>query len=136
MTKEIKPFETWVIRNKTTGEYFVAPSGKNSWKARGHAKNAWASVSSNWHTPDQEILDKYGVEAVGYFPKYTYPIEKRFRFPKFNEQDTWELVNLAKPVEEVGSDLKEARYLLERTLLWGVSYDLEDKINEFLRKTK
>lgn len=130
MNKQIKPFETWVIRNKNTGEYFVAPSGKNSWKAKAHAKNAWASVSSNWHEPDKEVLSQYGVLAV----EDTKRSYKRYRFPYFDEQDTWELVNLAKPVEEVGSDLKRAIELLRKVVDEGYinNHNVEKEILQFL----
>lgn len=33
----------WIIRNKNTGEIWRASSGKSSWKAKGHAKGAWAN---------------------------------------------------------------------------------------------
>lgn len=108
MAKQPTPFETWVIRNKNTGEFFVAPSGKNSWKAKGHAKNAWVSVSSSWSTLDKETLDKYGVEAI---EDKTRHYEK-FRFPRFDEQDAWELVELGGSVESLGKQLKEAVDLL------------------------
>lgn len=99
-----KPFETWVIRNKNTGEFFVAPSGKNSWRAKAHAKNAWASVCSSWSSADQEVLDKYDVKAI--MKHYHWGAEAKW--PRFDEQDTWELIELGGSVESLGKQLKEA----------------------------
>lgn len=104
LPKQPTPFETWAIRNKNTGEFFVAPSGKNSWKAKGHAKNAWASVCSSWSSADQKILDKYGVEAK--MKHYHWGAEAKW--PRFDEQDTWELIELGGSVESLGKQLKEA----------------------------
>ena len=108
--KQPTPFETWVIRNKNTGEFFVAPSGKNSWKAKGHAKNAWASLGSgnryyNNSTWLQEKATKYGVNAA---VSVSWDNEEYQTFPYFDEQDTWELIELGGSVESLGKQLKEA----------------------------
>lgn len=41
----VKINKTFIIRHKESKEIWTASSGKRSWKAIGHAKNAW--VGSN-----------------------------------------------------------------------------------------
>lgn len=109
--KQPTPFETWVIRNKNTGEFFVAPSGKNSWKAKRHAKNAWASLGSgnHYYTEDNDYLadkvTKYQVNSIAAKDRYN---EDYWTFPYFDEQDTWELIELGGSVESLGKQLKDA----------------------------
>lgn len=97
MSKETKPFETWVIRNKSTGEYFTARSGKNAWKKPNHASSAWAnSLSVNgWDSKAhvEKEAEEYGVDVIVEPPRHE-GWEPSFRLPYFKEQDTWECVNI------------------------------------------
>jgi hypothetical protein len=140
MSKQPKPFETWVIRNKNTGEFFVAPSGKNSWKAKGHAKNAWASLGSgdryyNNSTWLQEKTAKYQVSAA---TAVDYYAEEYQAFPYFDEQDTWELIELGGSVESLGKQLKKAGDLLSRVLeeTCILEAEFEEEILRFLESVK
>lgn len=121
MTKPIKPFETWIIKHKTTGEVFVAPSGKQSWKAKGHAKNAW--LGNDCYS--QKILfnrcDKLEVSPV----KCKYG--DGFELPKFDQQDTWELVKIVDPIV---SKTEKAEQLL-KMCLGRVDDDIEILIKEY-----
>jgi hypothetical protein len=107
--QEPKAFETWVIRNRVTGEFFVAPSGKNAWKAVNHAKNAWASVGSGYWYGDEDslsdLLSKYNLKPSEYRGKRS--------FPYFDEQQDWECVNLNQSIEQLGIRLKAAEDLLK-----------------------
>jgi len=140
MSKQPKPFETWVIRNKNTGEFFVAPSGKNSWKAKGHAKNAWASLGSgNDYSYVSDWLEdktaKYQVNTVTAVNCYA---EEYQTFPYFDEQDTWELIELGGSVESLGKQLKEAvdllKTIVEEEMVAGRR--IETVILEFLESVK
>ena len=119
MSKKIKPFETWVIRNKETGEYFVAPSGKNAWKKKAHAKNAWASIGAGYWWDGKgditEVLARYGVQQTMY--------KLRPAFPYFDEQDVWECIELEQSVESVGIKLKRAEDFLRK--IQGCRYEPE-----------
>lgn len=98
LSKQIKPFETWVIRNKYTGEYFTACSGKQAWRVKNHASAAWANsvVSGNyWCTGDEErvrnLCEELGVEPID---DIDYKGEHFIRPPYFKEQDVWTHINL------------------------------------------
>lgn len=116
MTKEIKPAETWIIRHKETGEALTVPSGKSSWKAKGHAKNAWSQQS-------EYRAEQLGVELVptGY--------KGRLQFPKFDEQDVYEVVRLSHKSETV---LGEATRLLTMCLGRLSDGNLANEVKQFL----
>lgn len=108
--------ETWVIQNKTTGEYWKSRSGKNSWKTKAAAKNAWANTYAYnplWKWGDEGVrkkCDRIGVEPV----PHKLPCEDRtIQFPYFDEQDTFVLVNLMDetPESSAGKLQKENEYL-------------------------
>lgn len=116
----LKPVETYVIRHKTTGEFVTVPSGKSSWKAVGHAKNAWNTFSI-YHA------EKLGVELVAEPSRYN-PDYKAF--PRFCEQDVYEIVKLKHESETV---LGEATRLL--TMCLGrCDYQVQEQIELFLKK--
>lgn len=99
--------ETWVIKHKDTGVIWVASSGKSSWRAKGHAKNAWNASRS----------------------------VRRNQLPKrFDNQDTYVLVQL---LPESERRLEEAVKLLREcfdTLDWGIDAALAVKVGNFLNK--
>lgn len=115
-----KPVETYVIRHKVTGEFVTVPSGKSSWKAVGHAKNAWNGFTVRH-------ADKLGVELVSEPSRYN-PDYKAF--PRFSEQDVYEIVKLKHESETV---LGEATRLL--TMCLGrCDYQVQGQIEAFLKK--
>jgi hypothetical protein len=113
----MKTPEAWIIRHKLTGEQFVARSGKKVWKAKNHAKAAWSQMSGEWTA---HLAERYGVPTV----------EERGieLFPKFDQQDVYEVVKLTTESE---SNLDEAKVLLE-LCLGQVDEDTAEKIKEFL----
>lgn len=114
IVKEVKPNKTFVIKHKTTGELFRAASGKTSWKAPGHAKNAWNQTINRWNA------ERYCVQMIGGNP------------PLFSEQDVYEVVELKLETE---SALDEAKNLL-REILGRCDYSLNQKIEKFLEDNK
>lgn len=54
---DIKIPEVWIIVHKETGEQWTASSGKDSWKAKGHAKNAWINSSYAFKNPAKGKFD-------------------------------------------------------------------------------
>ena len=132
--------EAWVIRNKNTGEFFRAPSGKSSWKAKSYAKSAWSTLGSgNSYCGDSRWLDekltKYSVNKI--IAKRNYSNEEYETFPYFDEQGTWEMVDLNKSVQYTASQLKEATELLTTVVEEErVSGRLEELIKQFLEGVK
>lgn len=115
-----KPVETYVIRHKVTGEFLTVPSGKSSWRAVGHAKNAWSTCGVYW-------AEKLGVELISE-PSRWNPNYKVF--PKFDQQDVYEIVKLKHDSETV---LGEATRLL--TMCLGrCDYQVQEQIEAFLKK--
>lgn len=114
--------EVWIIRNKQTGAIWVSKSNKSSWKKKGHAKSAWV-----YHTGcgvDAEYAKELGVDLVK-DERYN-----RLRFPYFDEQDVYELVN----VLSEGNPLTEYSRLLTLCLGRLTDPNLEKEIKEFLNK--
>ena len=118
MTKDVKLAETWVIRHKDTHEILAVPSGKSSWRAKGHAKNAW-------NTHACRHAEKLG---VGLVPQGGYWKPEQLVFPKFDQQDIYELVKLE---HETTTTLTEAIRLLNMCL-GRVDYNVERDIKTFL----
>jgi len=56
--------ETWIIVHKVTGEQWKADSGKTSWRASHHAKNAWRFSHSYQGTPSFNDQDTYELREV------------------------------------------------------------------------
>jgi len=125
--KQIKPFETWIIRHKETRQIWSAPSGKTSWKATGHAKNAWASMISGYNTVyQQQRCEELGVEKV--FDRQ-YKDVNYYRVPYFDEQSVYELVKLETSTLD---RLTIAENLLKMCLGRVENLELENSIKEFL----
>lgn len=118
--------EIWVIQHKETKEIFKAPSGKSSWRKPAHAKNAWGTLRAYYDSKEsvEKISKPLGIEPIYRDCKY-YPWD----FPKFDEQDTWELVKLETQVE---SRLGDATLLLQQCLGRVTDSKLEKEILEFL----
>ena len=60
----MKPNKTFVIRHKVTQELWRAPSGKTSWRATGHAKNAWKTANCYNQEEVKRRCERYGVEPT------------------------------------------------------------------------
>lgn len=122
----MEPNKTFIINNKATGELFKAYSGKTSWKAPGHAKNAFNQSVFKWN------YKELGLELVPTTRRYTSSGEEGFEIPKFSEQDVYEIVELKLETE---TTLDEAKNLL-RELLGRCDYDMNKKIEQFLEDNK
>lgn len=110
--------ETWIIRHKTTGAVFTAKSGKSSWKAIGHAKNAWAYGNTYADIAAlgvQLVQNKYG----------------RMEFPKFDEQDVYECVNIMN--ESDSPVISQYSKLLTECIGKLNDFELEERIKTFLK---
>jgi hypothetical protein len=83
---EIKKIQSFAIRNKETGAFWVANSGKRVWAKKAHAKNAWA-----YGIYSGDSLRERGIEPA-YEP--TRWGGKRLVNDKFDQQDLYEIVEL------------------------------------------
>lgn len=111
--------ETWIIRHKVTHELLVVPSGKSSWRAKGHAKNAWNTFAA-YHA------ERLGVDLVPQGVGHWRP--EALVFPNFDQQDVYELVKLEHKTETI---LAEAVKLLSMCL-GRVDNNVERDIKTFL----
>lgn len=87
---QLKPIKTYIIRHKETKELFRAASGKTSWKAPGHAKNAFNQTVAYGRS-----AENYGLNVIVEQKRWGTDIHG----PKFSEQDIYEIVEL-KPESE------------------------------------
>lgn len=122
----MEPNKTFVIRHKVTQELWRAPSGKTSWKATGHAKNAWGVLRGGYWRNEEALRRRcveYGVEPTptGY--------NGRLDFPRFDDQTTWEIVELKVASE---TQLLKATALLQQCLGRITDSWIEEKVKEFL----
>ena len=96
---------TFIIRNKSTLQQWVAASGKRSWNKSNHAKAAFAYSRS--HTKNDPLLTKYYDN-----------LSSKYESLKFNDQNVYEVVEVysdreniklakLKEVSEKLSDLKD-----------------------------
>jgi len=115
------PNKTYIIQNKNTKEQFEARSGKTSWKAPGHAKNAFNQSLFAWN------IKGYGLEMI---PDPSHYNPDRMRSPLFGEQGIYEIVELK---HETLSKLEEAVELLKH-LQGRCGYNENIMINEFLEE--
>lgn len=118
MTSKIN--KTFIIRHKETQEQWEARSGKSSWKESGHAKNAWA-MSDHKNTK--------GIIPLLRENRY----RKWYEYPKFDEQDVYEVIELKPESEE---KFKQALLLLEDLFEvcpqdYLIENDLDIRINSF-----
>lgn len=128
-----KPVETYVIRHKVTGEFLTVPSGKSSWKAVGHAKNAWSTFGGCNYYSAEYNLNRCNQLGVAPLPAKDWKgnlVEGCYEFPKFDQQDVYEIVKLKHESETV---LGEATRLL--TMCLGrCDYQVQEQIEAFLKK--
>lgn len=117
------PNKTFIIKHKATGELFQARSGKTSWKAPGHAKNAFNQSLSIWN------VEQLGLKMV---PRPRYFDSNATDTPKFDEQDVYEIVELK---AEATTQLEKATLLLQECL-GRCDYEVRKKIEEFLKENK
>lgn len=133
--KENNMSNVYIIRNKETLVQWVAKSGKRSWAAPAHAKNAFA-YSGKWQAKDP--LLKPLLEEKGCVRKYKGWNGKDCEFYtslKFSEQDVYELVELQSDADR---KVMLAAKLLEDVvdIVDNLPCLLEDKINAFLKDLK
>jgi hypothetical protein len=121
--KEVTPTKTFIIKHKTTGELFKAASGKTSWKAPGHAKNAWNQTINKWN------IAQYGLQMVEETSSWR---NHGVRTPLFSEQEVYEVVELKLESE---TKLDKAKALLNECL-GRCNYEVHIKIEEFLKELK
>lgn len=114
------PNKAYIIQNKITKEMFHARSGKTSWKAPGHAKNAFNQ--SWWRSQDVEAA---GMKMIPDPSRYS---PDRMRTPLFSEQDVYEIIELK---HGTLSKLEEAVELL-KYLQGRCGYSENIMINKFL----
>lgn len=112
MTK-VKTPEIWVIKHKETGKLWVAPSGKSSWRQQNHAKSAWATLCGYHYSSRGEVERVTSEYEVYPYSVTTYNGKVRWEFPKFSQQDTWEVVKLTTELED---RLSKAESLLKLCL--------------------
>lgn len=117
----MQPNKTFVIKHKATGELFRARSGKTSWKAPAHAKNAFNQTVTIWN------VGHLGLEMINR-PRYFDANNQDT--PKFSEQDVYEIVELK---VEAASALEKAVELL-RECLGRCDYGVRVKIEKFLEE--
>lgn len=120
--------KTFIIRHKETKEMWRAESGKSSWRAAGHAKLAWASSHYD-HWNQSHIVEKCEKERIKPVASRSYKGEPTVRFPKFDEQSTWEIVEL---LPHSVNRLQEAEELLRFCLGRLTDYHFEQKVQKFL----
>lgn len=123
----MKANKTFVIRHKETKELWRADSGKSSWRAVGHAKLAWANTYySNWRVAER--CKGLGITPI---PEPRSWCEAKLRFPRFDEQDVYEVVEL-KPDSE--TRLQRAEELLRFCV--GRLHDtyFEEQVKQFLEE--
>lgn len=116
----MEPNKTFIIRKKDTQELFTARSGKTSWKAPGHAKNAFNQTVSLWN------IKELGLTLV---PRKNYYREYEDT-PRFDEQDVWEIVELKLASE---THLDKAKSLLSECV-GRTPFELSNRIEEFLKE--
>lgn len=130
--------KSYIIRHKTTGVQWQAPSGKRVWAAPGHAKLAWGRMSYRdavrhgvlEQSTVDEVWAKYGNDRKTPWSVYHKLNEL---VPKFDEQGVYEIVEL---VEASQAKLEEAIKLLEAASKACEDFTLHAKIVAFLKKVK
>lgn len=117
-----EPNKTFTIRHKETKELFRASSGKTSWKATGHAKNAF-----NLSVAYGRSAERYGLEVIR--EQKSWGVDEHG--PKFDQQGVWEIVELKSETDELfGQSLLLLKEVFERER--NVSWSLAERIEKFL----
>ena len=124
MSREVKPPRSFIIRNKKTGEIWVGHNGKKMWMAVGTAKAAWYySNKRYYHTIKSHCM------ALGVLP--VKDGWGAWAFPKLDEQDTWEVVEIGLEAKDT---LDEAKKLLRLCLGRITDSYIENKVIKFLEE--
>lgn len=115
----------WVIRHKVTKNHVRVPSGKTSWAQPGHAKNAWWGWGGRPLILMKRFAENLGVELVptGY--------KGALQFPKFDEQDVYELVDISQEGKDLTRNIVEFLMQIQGRL---ADLSLEDKATELLKE--
>lgn len=117
---------TFIIRNKSTLQQWVAASGKRSWNKSNHAKAAFAYSRS--HTKNDPLLAKYYDN-----------IKSSYNSLKFNDQDVYEVVELYSDAEKRSAEIERKFKEIIETFYgqnlyvanWHLNGDLESMDNFF-----
>lgn len=117
----MEPNKAYIIQHKETKELFRARSGKTSWKAPGHAKNAFNLSVYIWN------YQQLGLELV---PETSRYLQGKSRPPKFSEQSVYEIVELK---HNDSTQLDKAAALLTECL-GRCDFHLQKRIEEFLEE--
>lgn len=118
MANEFKEHKVYSIFHKETGELWTARSGKTSWKATGHAKNAWAQGRGRGEVEDSKLIKEN-------------PGDRWDTRVSFSDQDIYEIREMGALVE--GSKLEKAKELLRDILLnHEIGEKMDKQIEEFL----
>ena len=126
MSKEVKPPRSFIIRNKKTGEIWGSRRGKRTWAASGHAKNAWMTGRSCLYR-EKDVLKL--CEKLGVIPVINH--YGCIAFPKIDEQDTWEVIEIGLEAKDT---LDEAKKLLRLCLGRITDSYIENKVIKFLEE--
>lgn len=125
MSKTVKPPRSFIIRNKATGEVWVSHNGKKVWAAAGAAKSAWYCSNKRYHHTIKSHCSALGV----------LPVKDgwgAWAFPRLDEQDTWEVVEIGLEEKAV---LEEAKKLLRLCLGRITDSYIENKVIKFLENS-
>ena len=115
---------TFIIRNKSTLQQWVADSGKSSWNKASDAKSAWKR--SRLNVPIELQFKKY-IMAPTHVPL------------KFDDQDVYEIVELYSDAEKRSAEIeRKFKEILETfygqnlyVANWHLNGDLESMDNFF-----
>lgn len=125
---KLKDHKIFIIRHKETGKHWTAPSGKSSWRAAGHAKNAWATMCGYFGEAEAAAI-KYDITLVPYVDWRGNVDTKTMVVPYFDDQDKYEIVEVNSVAQELVGELQA----LIKALIPCLP---EDKQPEFLQRYK
>lgn len=120
--------EMWIIRNKLTGEIWRAKSGKSSWKAKAHAKNAWANSYNELYWRQDLVIKRCGELGVEKIFERQKEGVNYYRVPYFDEQDVYVLEDVH---SDFGIKLKKAESILRDILC---NYECGEAIDKQIKE--
>lgn len=127
--------EIWIIRDKKTKETWMTKNGKFFWKKQAHAKNAWAYNFDHlrFGRCDNifEVLSEIKIKPVE-----SDVFKGKFRAPYFDEQDSYELVNVASEKSVSKELFDECLELLRLACKFDLDHhrELKHDIDAFLER--